>query len=210
MRGFVGLMVTLVILVATAVAIAQLPGPGPDDYAQSAAGGDLVTRMMAYDKDKDGKLTKSEVTDTRLHRLFVRSDANDDGTVTKEELASLAAKEESNRRGRSFGFGPPGGGPGGFMMMPPRPGEILPPMVQVRLRLSAVQKGELALIQKEVDERLAQILNDEQKKQIQEMRQRGPGRFGPRGAGPPGGFGPRDGGPPGEGPRGGFGPPGSG
>ena len=39
--------------------------------SQSAAGGDLVTRMMAYDKDKDGKLTKSEVTDTRLHRLFV-------------------------------------------------------------------------------------------------------------------------------------------
>ena len=32
MRGFVGLMVTLVILVATAVAIAQPPGPGPDDY----------------------------------------------------------------------------------------------------------------------------------------------------------------------------------
>ena len=54
MRGFVGMMLTLVILVATAVAIAQPPGPGPDDYAQSAAEDDLVTRMMAYDKDKDG------------------------------------------------------------------------------------------------------------------------------------------------------------
>ena len=150
------------------------------------------------------------MTETRLHRLFDRSDANNDGTVTKEELASLAAKEESNRRGRSIGFGPPGGGPGGFMMRPPRPGEILSPMVQERLRFSADQKAKLALIQKEVDERLEKILNDEQKKQIKEIRQRGPGRFGPRRGGPPGGFGPRDGGPPGEGPRGGFGPPGSG
>lgn len=212
MRGLAGLMSCILVLTVTRVATAQPPGPGQEVYSQSATGGDLVTRMMEFDKDKDGKLTKSEVTDPRLHRLFARSDANNDGTVTKEELATLAAKEESKSRGRSFGFGPPGGppggGPGGFMMMPPRPGEILPPMVQQRLRLSAVQKAELALIQKDVDERLGKILNDEQKKQIQEMRQRGPGGMGPRGGGPPGGFGPGGGGPPREGPRGGFGPPG--
>ena len=198
-----GLMSSMLILAVASLVMAQSPGPGQEVYSQSATGGDLVTRMMEFDKDKDGKLTKGEVTDKRLHRLFARSDANNDGTVTKEELASLAAKEESNGRGRSFGFGPPGGGPGGFMMMPPRPGEILPPMAQQRLRLSPLQKAELASIQKEVDERLDKILSDEQKKQIQEMRQRGPGGFGPRGGGPPGG-----GGPLGDGPRGGFGRPG--
>jgi hypothetical protein len=212
MRGLAGLMSSIVILAAAALVAAQPPGPGQEVYSQSATGGDLVARMMEFDKDKNGKLTKNEVTDARLHRLFARSDANNDGTVTKEELASLAAKEESNRRGRSFGFGPPGGppggGPGGFMMMPPRPGEVLPPMAQQRLRLSALQKAELASIQKEVDEKLEKILNDEQKKQIQEMRQRGPGGFGPRGGGPSGGFGPGGGGPLGDGPRGGFGPPG--
>jgi EF hand len=211
MRGLAGLMSSILILTAASLVAAQPPGPGQEVYSQSATGGDLVTRMMEFDKDKDGKLTKNEVADKRLHRLFARSDANNDGTVTKEELASLAAKEESKSGGRSFGFGPPGGrpggGPGGFMMMPPRPGEILSPMVQQRLRLSALQKAELASIQKEVDERLEKILNDEQKKQIQEMRQRGPGGFGPRGGGPPG-FGPGDGGPLGDGPRGGFGPPG--
>jgi hypothetical protein len=197
MRVLAGLMSSIVILAAASLAAAQPPGPGQEVYSQSAAGGDLVTRMMEFDKDKDGKLTKNEVTDKRLHRLFARSDANNDGTVTKEELASLAAKEESNSRRRSFGFGPPGGGPGGFMMMPPRPGDILPPMMQERLRLSAVQKAELATIQKEVDARLEKILNDDQKKQFEEMRQRGPGGLGPRGGGPLG-----------EGPRGGFGPPG--
>jgi hypothetical protein len=209
MRGLAGLISWVLILNLASGATAQPPGPGQEVYSQSATGGDLVTRMMEFDKDKDGKLTKSEVTDQRLHRLFARSDANNDGIVTKNELASLAAKEESKSRGRSFGFGPPGGGPGGMMMMPPpRPGEILPPMVQQRLRLSAVQKAELAAIQKEVDERLGNILTDEQKKQLQEMRQPGPGGFGPGGGGPPGGFGPGGGEPLGQGPRGGFGPPG--
>ncbi len=45
----------------------------------------LVARMMAFDKDGDGKLTKSEVTDERLHRLFDRADADKDGTVTKAD-----------------------------------------------------------------------------------------------------------------------------
>jgi hypothetical protein len=208
MRRLAGLMSSMLILALGSLVVAQPPGPGQGVYSQSATGDDLVTRMMEFDKDKDGKLTKDEVTDKRLHRLFARSDANNDGTVTKEELARLAAKAESNSRGRSFGFGPPGGGPGGFMMMPPRPGEILSPMAQQRLRLSPEQKAQLASIQKEVDERLDKILSDEQKKQLEEMRQRGPGGFGPRGDGPPGGFGPGGAGPLGDGPRGGFGPPG--
>jgi hypothetical protein len=45
-----------------------------------------------------------------------------------------------------------------------------------------------------VDAKLAKILTDEQKKQLQEMRDRGPGR-GLGGPGGPGGFGP-PGGPP--------------
>ena len=44
---------------------------------------------MAFDADRNGKLTKSEVTDARLLGLFDRADANKDGTVTKEELSWL-------------------------------------------------------------------------------------------------------------------------
>jgi hypothetical protein len=167
--------------------------------------------MMEFDKDKDGKLTKVEITDARLHRLFDRSDANKDGIVTREELASLAAKEQSNeQRGGPPGFGggppgfgggppgfgprgggPPGGGPpGGFMMGGGRPGEILPRMIQERLKLTPEQKANLADLQKEVDAKLDKILSAEQKTQLKEMRERGPGGFGPRGpGGRPGGRG---------------------
>ncbi len=79
----------------------------------------LVTRMMAFDKDGDGKLTKAEVIDDRLHRLFDRADADKDGTVTKAELTALAAKDAASFRGPG-GFGPPGGFGGSWRFRPTR------------------------------------------------------------------------------------------
>src|SRR5205085_7380727 len=67
---------------------AKEPGTKAKDFSESP----LVKRMMAFDKNKDGKLTGEEVTDRRLHRLFDMADANKDGVVTKEELIALAAK----------------------------------------------------------------------------------------------------------------------
>jgi hypothetical protein len=191
----------------------------PDARTVSAQTGrdgsdDLVARMMAFDKDGDSQLMKTEVTDERLHRLFDRADADKDGTVTKEELAALAAKESSSGRGGRRGFGPPGGGPGGPMAGMPRLGEVfLPPIVQARLNLSSVQKTQLANLQRDVEGRLNKILNDEQKAQLKEMRDRAPaGRPGGpgfrRGGGRPGfGAPPGPGGPPGDGPPGPGGPP---
>jgi hypothetical protein len=200
MRTSTGLIAASFCLAAGTLASAQREGAG--EGRRQERGDDLVSRMMAFDKDKDGKLTKSEVIDARLNRLFERADANKDGTVTKEELTVLAAKEAANDRGGP-GFGPPGSGPrgGGPMMTPPRPGEILPPMMRQRLGLSSEQQADLEQLQKDVDSRLEKILNDEQRKQLREMRERGPGRFGP-----PGGFGPAGGGSPGGPPRG-DGPP---
>jgi hypothetical protein len=199
------------------VQLAQAQGPGRAQGGQSSDGEDLVARMMVFDTDKDGKLTKVEITDARLHRLFDRSDANKDGIVTKEELASLATKEHSDESGGGPGFGggppgfgprgggPPGGGPpGGFMMGMGRPGEILPRMLQDRLKFTPQQRTDLEDLQKEVDAKLDKILSAEQKTQLKQLRERGPGGFGPRGGGPPGGRG--FGGPPPPGGRG-FGPP---
>ncbi|HBI44099.1 MAG TPA: hypothetical protein DDY78_14785, partial [Planctomycetales bacterium] len=161
--------------------------------------------MMAFDKKKDGKLTKDEVTDERLKRLFDQADANKDGVVTKEELMALAAKldaEQGGERGergpgdRGPGGPPPGdrgpdgpppgdrgpdgpppGGPDGPRSgPPPRPGQILPAFLQEALKLTAVQKKQLETLQKEVDAKLGKILTDEQKTQLKEMRPgRGPG-----------------------------------
>src|SRR5579883_135996 len=140
-------------LLAASIAQAQRPG-GP----RGGDPDDLVTRMMAFDENKDGKLTRGEITDDRLHRLFDRADANKDGSVTREELTALAVREStSGRGGGPPGGGPPRGGPGG-RRIGFRPGEILPPMLQQRLNLSAEQKAQLDALQNEVDARLAKIL----------------------------------------------------
>ncbi len=213
-RAFWLFTLTLLLAGFPALSIAQ-ESPGDDPPKPARAGGAkadshavdaIVARLMAFDKNKDGKLTRDEVSDERLLRLFDRADANKDGVVTKEELSTFATKlaaEEpaGGRRGRGFGPGGPGGfGPGGFGG-PPRPGQILPPFLEQELKLTAEQKQQIASLQKEIDEKLAKVLTDEQKKQLKEMR-RGPGggRRGRRGpAGPPDG-------PPGEGPPEGRGP----
>jgi hypothetical protein len=94
--------------------------------------------------------------------------------------------------------GPPTGFPGG-RFEPPKPGEVLPGLVQQRLKLTAEQKKELAAFQKDVDAKLEKILTADQRKSLQEMRERpaagpagsfgGPGGFPGGGFGPPGGFG---------------------
>ena len=166
-----GLIVTGGLLIAASLAVAQRPGGGP----RPSDADDLVARMMEFDKDQDRKLTRAEVTDERLHRLFDRADADKDGVVTREELTALAAREAAERPRRPSPRRP--GRPDG--MGPPRPGEILPPMLQDRLELTSEQKAQLAALQKEVDGKLETILNDDQKAQLKTMRERGPGRVRP-------------------------------
>ena len=90
-------------------------------------------------------------------------------------------------------FGP--GGPAG----PPEIGRIMSSSVQDKLKLTADLKKQLDGLQKDAESKVAEILKDEQKKQLKEMQDRmkafagGPRRvaFGPPGGrrGGPGGFG---------------------
>ncbi len=190
------------------VAAAQPPAdPAARSPAKDFSKSSTVVRMMAFDKNHDGKLTRDEITDPRLLRLFDRADANKDGVVTKEELLALAARDAEEYQEPGPGDRGPGGpgGPGGRggrgrFGGPPRPGQILPPFVRERLNLTAEQRKQLDALQKEVDDKLAKILTDDQKKQLKQMQQGfgrggfGRGGRGGRGGPPPGGGGP--GGPP--------------
>ena len=216
---------------------------GQRGQRQAAPSADqIVERMMAFDKNHDGKLTRDEVTDARLLRVFDRIDTKQAGVITKEQITAFAkmmVADSGQGRGNQGpgGFGGPGGGeggdgPGGFGSPDggfggggggggpggfgggggfgpggggprgglPQPGQILPPRVQSQLNLTAAQQKKLAALQKEVDTKLAKILTDEQKKQLETMRSRGGGQP-PRGRGPQS-DGPQGGGPDGNGPPG--------
>ena len=174
---------------------AQQPRREAPERSKPAVNPSIVEYLMSFDKNKDGKLTREEVTDARVLRLFDRADTNKDGVVTRDELTALAAqmdaeiKQEGERGGPGGrGFDGPGvrgpGGPGRFGG-PPRPGEILPGPLQERLGLTAEQRNQLRTLQQDVDSKLGKILTDEQKRQLREMREGfGPGGRGP-GDGPP-------------------------
>jgi hypothetical protein len=63
---------------------------------------DMVKRLMAFDKNGDGKLAKDELS-SRMQGLLDRADKNGDGFADEEELMNLA-KGMGEGRGRG-GFG---------------------------------------------------------------------------------------------------------
>ncbi len=128
------LPVAVAIGLAALVAVAQPPAEPRDGAAKStAASADkavpdkaavdaLVSRMLTFDKNKDGQLAREEITDSRLLRVFDRADANHDGVVTRDELTAWATKAAAEDAGRARAGGPPDGGPPGFGPGGPGPG----------------------------------------------------------------------------------------
>src|SRR5262249_49504234 len=105
--------------------------------------------------------------------------------VWGDKVFVTAAGSDLEAKSQPGGGGGPGGrgrgGPGGLGGFggPPQPGQLLPPFMQERLKLTDEQKKQLEALQKEVDGKLAKILTEEQQKQLKEM----PQGFGPGGRG---------------------------
>jgi hypothetical protein len=127
-RNRVGLALALVCAGGFPLTVSAQGQPGKKASNDKGASS-IVVRIMAFDKNGDGQLTREEITDERLIRLFERADVNQDGVVTREELTAVAKKMEaemgtgggrgqSGRPGGGFG-GPPDGGPGGGFGGPP-------------------------------------------------------------------------------------------
>jgi Ca2+-binding EF-hand superfamily protein len=85
-----------------------LRGPGGPGGGLRGPGGrgpaDMVSRLMEFDANGDGKLAASELPE-RLRGIFARADANQDGVLTREELSGFAGSIGGGR-GPGGGFGP--------------------------------------------------------------------------------------------------------
>lgn len=90
-------------------------GVGEEPPAAAPTPDDLAAMLMAFDKNKDGKLTKVEVPQ-RMQGIFARADDDKDGVLTPEEIKKTAAAQPAPSGGRRGGFGREGEGRGG----PPR------------------------------------------------------------------------------------------
>ena len=97
-------------------------GGGGDEPGQTAATSpdELAAALMGFDKDNDGKLTRTELPE-RLQGLFDRADADKDNALTADELkksaTSMSNPSSGGRGDGREGEGRRGGGrgPGGPM-----------------------------------------------------------------------------------------------
>ena len=95
-------------------------GSGVGDEAPAAppTPDEMAAMLMAFDKNKDGKLTKEE-TPERLQGMFARADANHDGVLTADEIKAAAAAQPQPTANRG-GEGRRGEGREGGRGGPPR------------------------------------------------------------------------------------------
>jgi Ca2+-binding EF-hand superfamily protein len=56
---------------------------------------ELINSLMAFDENKDSKLSKKEVPE-RMQGIFARADANHDDVLTREELTAAAQNTTNN------------------------------------------------------------------------------------------------------------------
>lgn len=197
MHTFSRLLGSVAVLAFTMLADAQQPGGGPGQIGQGGfnnggVGMSPVDRLMSMDTNADGYLTVDEVTDMRMRSILNRSDANQDGMISRAELTMMAGGQQAgvgNRGGgqglaggQGFGVGqgfggdqpavgglPAGGMPGGLGGLGPQPvGQILPEFMHDQLGLTAEQRTAIAKLQAGVDAQLARILTAEQQQMLQQ------------------------------------------
>lgn len=109
-----GLLTVLGVALLASAALAQPPEERPDRPEGRGApggpgeggpggpgGGDFVERVMGFDRNGDGKVTKDEMPKQMQDRLLKRADTNGDGALQKQEVKKFAEQMGQGRGGPS-------------------------------------------------------------------------------------------------------------
>ena len=103
-------------LLLTGAAVAQAPDQKAESARQFSRGprlpgglgvDDVVARLMAFDKNKDGKITRDELPE-RMQFLIDLGDTNKDGALDRDEIKKLAATRATVHRRVGPDFAPLG------------------------------------------------------------------------------------------------------
>jgi hypothetical protein len=174
----------IAVLVLAEATFAQPPDPkeGPPRGVGPSARisvDDIVERIMAFDKNKDGKITKDELPE-RMHHLIEMGDTNKDGALDKDEIRALAAKlEKEGFGGRDALFGTiidrdaigPGPGPGGLRIGGPGPGASVVEGVVDDLKLSAKKKDQAVAAVKAHQENVRKLMDQARAELLEKMKE---------------------------------------
>jgi len=162
-------------LVLTGASVAQPPvqkeGPPKGLIQQTRIGvEEIVERLMAFDKNKDGKLTKDELPE-RMHHLIPLGDTNKDGALDKDEIRKLATTLGGfggRVEGQAFGrrLEPDGGLVGLFG---PGPGDI--EGVVDDLKLSGQKKDQALAAVKAHKETVRKLMDEARGELMRNMRE---------------------------------------
>lgn len=162
-RGRAAALTAVFILTAAAGAQPPDPRPGPRPGEPARFGPvrvgveDVVERVMAFDKNKDGKVTREELPE-RMHDLIARGDTNKDGALDRDEIA----KQANTRGPGGFGIGGARTGPGPF--------DVVRAAVD-DLKLSGQKKDQSLAVAKAYQENVRKLMDQARADMLQKMKE---------------------------------------
>jgi hypothetical protein len=148
----------------------------PGEFVRPApiSADDIVERIMAFDKNKDGKVTRDELPE-RMQFLIELGDTNKDGALDKDEIKKLA----TTRATTPGGFGAGGFGAGGFAIsgfrVGPGPGagprpDVIEGVVD-DLKLSGKKKDQAMAAVKAQQENVRKLMDQARAELLQKMKE---------------------------------------
>jgi hypothetical protein len=159
-------------------------GPG----GRRLTGDDVVERILSFDKNGDGKVTRDELPE-RMQYLIEKGDTNKDGALDREEIKALAA--ELAKEGASLAGGPDGrgrpdgrGSPGSGLSLGAierAVGELKLPEKKKEATASAIKAQQeqarllTTMVRDELLLQVSDVLSDEQMKSFKAVLDRQPG-----------------------------------